>query len=64
MEYFCLWPKPFFLIRNSTHRPTVATAVAAHEAIARTEAQVPSVARVKSIERRTPNVAVVAYIVH
>ena len=32
--------------KNTTHRPTVVTVAAAHAAIARTEAQAPSAARV------------------
>lgn len=48
--------------KNPTYRPTVVTDVVAHAAAARTEVQVPSAARVGSVERRTPNVAVVAYI--
>ena len=50
------------LFHNTTHRPTAVTAAVAHAAIAQIEVQVPSVARVRSFERRTPNVAVVAYI--
>ena len=52
------------LLANPTHRPTVVTVAAAHAAIARTEVQVPSVARVRSVERRTPNAAAVAYTVN
>ena len=52
------------LLANPTHRPTVATAAAAHAAIARIEVQAPSVVRVRSVERRTPNVTAVAYIVN
>ena len=49
---------------DTTHRATVVTAVAAHAAIVRIEVQVPSVARVRSEERRTPNAAGAAYIVN
>ena len=50
------------LLANTTHRPTVGTAVVVHEAIARIEVQGPSVVRVGSVERRTPNAA--AYILN
>ena len=43
------------LLANPTHRPTVVTADVAHAAIARIEVQVPSIVRVRSAERRTPN---------
>ena len=54
------------LLANPTHRITVATAVVvvAHVANARTEEQAPSAAMVRRVERRTPNAAVVAYIVN
>ena len=49
------------LLANPTHRPTAATAVAvAHAATVRIEVQAPSVVRVRSAERRTPNVTVAA----
>ena len=51
------------LLTNPTHRPTAVTVVAAYAANARIEVQVPSVARVIRVERRTPNVTVVAYMV-
>ena len=44
--------------KYATDRYTVGTAAAAaHAATARTEVQVPSAVRVRSVERRTPNVA-------
>ena len=52
------------LLANPTHRPTEVTVVAVYAATARTEVQAPSVARVRSEERRTPNAAVVAYTVN
>ena len=52
------------LLANPTHRLTVATVVTAeYAATVRIEVQVPSVVRVRSEERRTPNVTVVAYMV-
>ena len=52
------------LCADTTHRLTAATVAAAHVAIARIEVQVPSAVRGRSAERRTPNVAVAAYIVN
>ena len=52
------------LLANATHRPTEVTGVVAHVANARIEVQVPSAVRVRSVERRTPNVAAAAYIVN
>ena len=52
------------LLANPTHRPTEVTVDVAHEAIARIAVQVPSAVRARSVERRTPNVTVVAYIVN
>ena len=51
------------LLANPTHRPSGVTAVVAHAATARIEVQAPSVVRAGSVERRTPNVTVVAYMV-
>lgn len=51
------------LLAKPTHRLTSATVVAAHAVIARIEVQVPSAVSIGSVERRTPNVTVVAYMV-
>lgn len=47
---------------DTTDRQTVATVADVHVATARTEVQAPSVVRVQSVERRTPNGTVDAYI--
>ena len=52
------------LLANATHRLTVVTVAVGHAVKGRIEEQAPSSGRTRIIERRTPNVAAVAYIVH
>ena len=51
------------LLANTTHRRTSATVAVARATIVRIEVQVPSAVSIGSVERRTPNVTVVAYMV-